>query len=85
MPRVGASSMVASYRSRLRAGLERSRVFPLDLTPSERGDVQRTIALLRGLYDDLGEHLDDRETRWEVWSRVKVANQHLGEILESRT
>jgi hypothetical protein len=76
--------MVASYRSRLRAGLERSRVFPLDLTPSEVGDAQRTIALLRDLYENLAEHLHDPEIRWEVWSRVKAANRHLDEILERR-
>jgi hypothetical protein len=56
----------------------------LDFTANDLNEIRRTIALLRNLFDELLDHVDDRDIRWRVWSQVKAAHVHLGDLLEGK-
>jgi hypothetical protein len=58
---------------------------PLDFTANDLNDIRRTISLLRSLFDELLEHMDDRDVRWRVWSQVKAAHGHLTELIKGPT
>ena len=53
----------------------------MDLSPAQVADVTMRIAVLRGLYGDLGDQLEHPERRIRLWLQIEGEHQRLGRIV----
>jgi len=54
------------------------------LDPTEATQAGARIATLRGLYGDLAQHLDDMETRIDLWSQIADEQESLALLMQGR-
>ena len=53
----------------------------MDLTPAQVAEVTMRIAVLRGLYGDLGDVLEHPERRIRLWLQIECEHRRLGGIV----
>lgn len=53
----------------------------MDLTPAQVAEATMRIAVLRGLYGDLGDLLERPERRIRLWLQIEGEHERLGSIV----
>jgi hypothetical protein len=53
----------------------------MDLTPAQVAEATMQIAVLRGLYGDLGDLLEHPERRIRLWLQIECEHDRLGSIV----
>ena len=53
----------------------------MDLTPAQVAEATMRIAVLRGLYGDLGDLLERPERRVRLWLQIEGEHERLGSIV----
>ena len=53
----------------------------MDLTPAQVAEATMRIAVLRGLYGDLGDLLERPERRIRLWRQIEGEHERLGSIV----
>ncbi len=55
------------------------------MTPAQAAQAAQLIAALRGLYGDLGDALEDRDRRRDIWAQIVTIHGQLAALMRGET
>ena len=55
------------------------------MTPAQAAHAAQLIAALRGLYGDLGDALDDRDRRCDIWTQILAIHGQLAALMRGES